>query len=356
MKSRLPTTAWLVVNYACNLSCTGCYVADANKQKIHMDLMFAKGALNELARIGIKTCILIGGEPTIHPFISEIVEIGNGLGIRMRMVSNGMALKNETLVSGLKEAGISGVAVSIEGSTAETHDSIRGEGSFSHSMRGLELCLKHGILSNSILTIASSNHNEIVPLARKMAAMGVKRILYNFLIPPSASKDPKFGTDPRSLAEVAISAYLKLKSEGIAVSFFGTLPLCLFGKYASEMSADDYMPLKTTCHMFSSQGIVIEPRGSIIPCTHFPGIKLFETTSDGGKTFALTGKLDEIWMDPEGTMPQFRDKLWTYPSSTCSHCSMWGKCLGGCPLLWNTYDPTEYLTGFATKNAMETRA
>lgn len=316
-----------------------------------MDLGFAREAMKELARIGTKTCILIGGEPTIHPHIREIIEIGSGLGLRMQMVSNGMALKNETFVLKLKQAGLGGVAISIEGSTAEMQDSIRGKGSYADAIRGLELCVKNSLLSNSIFTVAFENLEEIVPLARKMSGMGVKRILYNFMIPPAVSKDSWLGVDPRFMAKAAVTAYLALKSEGIHVSFFGTLPLCLFGKHALDMSADDYMPLKTTCHMFSSQGIVIEPRGSVIPCTHFPGIKLFETTLDGGKTFALTGKLDRVWTEPEGIMSQFRDSLWTYPSQACSHCPLWGRCLGGCPLLWNTFDPEDYLIGFSSNKA-----
>lgn len=343
----LPKTSWLVVNYACNLSCVGCYAAGAITKQTQMEVDFAKDALAELARIGVNTCILIGGEPTIHPRIGDIIRFGANLGIKMQMVSNGMALKSKALIDRICDAGISGVAVSIEGATAEEHDGIRGRGSFSDAMRGLENCLERGILSNSISTVSHRNGDQIVPVARRLSRVGVKRILFNFFIPPLESKGVGVDSDPRAMAQSAIDAYRILMSDGIAVRFFGTLPLCWFGEHARDMSAAGYMPNKTTCHMFSSTGIVLEPTGSLIPCTHAPGIQLFATTKDGGKTFGLGGMLDEAWTECRGVVERFREALWTYPSTVCKTCSMWGNCLGGCPLLWNAYDPARCLKAFS---------
>lgn len=315
-----------------------------------MDLKFAESAIRELARIGVRTCILIGGEPTVHPRIDSIIKKGVESGLDMQMVSNGIAFASSDYAKEIADSGIKGIGISIEGSEKEIHELVRGERTFDRTLKGISNCVDLGIFRNAVMTISSRNMGEIVPLARRMKEVGVERVVYNFMIPPSVSKNPDDSTDPRLMAQAAISAHELLKAEGVSATFMGTLPLCLFGEKALEMAADDLLPLRTTCHMFSSNGIVIEPRGSVIPCTHFPGMRLFETTLDGGQSFALTGKLDKVWNESGGAMERFRDALWKYPSETCKNCKMWGKCLGGCPMLWNTFDPNEFLTGFRASN------
>lgn len=98
------------------------------------------------------------------------------------------------------------------------------------------------------------------------------------------------------------------------------------------------IPNKTHCQLFSGSGIVFEPDGLVTPCTHWVNLGLFRASDENGR-FSLKGKLDKKWMDEDGDRMKFANKLQRYPSDNCKLCSLWGKCLGGCPLLWNKFDP-----------------
>ncbi|MFC1700790.1 radical SAM protein [Patescibacteria group bacterium] len=87
-------TAWLVITYSCNNLCNYCYARNMIKQKYYMDFDYIIQVLDELSRIGVKECLLIGGEPTIYPHLIEIIKYGSSLGLQMKVVSNGRMLKN----------------------------------------------------------------------------------------------------------------------------------------------------------------------------------------------------------------------------------------------------------------------
>ena len=60
---------WLITNYSCNHRCKWCYTTDKNFVNQNMPLSFAKETLKEMAKLGVKKCTLIGGEPTLYPLI-----------------------------------------------------------------------------------------------------------------------------------------------------------------------------------------------------------------------------------------------------------------------------------------------
>ena len=72
MNSKKPSTVWLTLNRKCNNNCSWCYAQRAEKEE--MDFKKAKMCIGNLAALGIKNIVLIGGEPTIYPQIIEIIQ------------------------------------------------------------------------------------------------------------------------------------------------------------------------------------------------------------------------------------------------------------------------------------------
>lgn len=116
----------------CNLSCIHCSVGGIYAQENSKELSIEEKyeIINKLAEGGVTLINLLGGEPMMlgDDFFS-IIRYGVSKGIRMSSNTNGLFLSNEEIKK-LVDTGISGLVISIEGPTSESHDAIRGKGTF----------------------------------------------------------------------------------------------------------------------------------------------------------------------------------------------------------------------------------
>lgn len=350
----LPTTAWLVVTYRCNDRCCGCYAAaecfpsQKSLPKSHDDMSFsyARDVMIELKSCGVGNCLLIGGEPTLHPKLVDLIECGTSIGLKMKLVTNGRRLVDRSYVDRLRQAGLVHASVSIEAAAADLHNEITGTRGFHERITGLQNLVDSGISNNSILTLTTQNASEIIPVARMVHRMGVKNILYNFSLPvvnESSGIDSNFCLNPREGALVVVNAYRRLKELQIPFTFFATIPLCLVDDETREaMVADHTIARSYHCHIFYGTGVAFEPNGNVLPCTHFVGTPLFNAFDENGQ-FSYGGRFAHEW--EEGVHKDFIKASWRYPSSKCQSCRLWGICLGGCPFQWMHFDPEQYIAG-----------
>jgi len=103
---------WLEPTSECNLYCEGCY--RKNERKSHKPLEKIKEELGIIKRQRKTDAISIaGGEPLIHPQITEIVKLISEMGIKPIINSNGIALTAE-LLKELKKAGVYGFTFHID--------------------------------------------------------------------------------------------------------------------------------------------------------------------------------------------------------------------------------------------------
>jgi molybdenum cofactor biosynthesis enzyme MoaA len=106
-------------------------------------------ALAESVPLGVREYYFTGGEPFLHPDIVEILSLALDHG-PTTVLTNGMLLKERHIAPlAAKAAAVPHsleFRVSIDGFTAETHDAIRGAGSFEQALGGVELLLAHGFL------------------------------------------------------------------------------------------------------------------------------------------------------------------------------------------------------------------
>jgi len=128
----------------CNLKCKHCY-SDATDTQVHDELSTTEAKHLDLSTWGIKLLIFDGGEPLCREDFFEIAEHASGRGIRTVVGSNGILIDGDT-AERMKDVGIQGVQISIDGAKPETHDSFRGEkGAFHKAMLGVEACKEAGL-------------------------------------------------------------------------------------------------------------------------------------------------------------------------------------------------------------------
>lgn len=181
---RLRLVAWELTK-ACVLACRHCRAsATANEGENELSTEECFSVIDSLASMGSCIVILTGGEPMLRGDVLQIARYGSDKGLRMVMATCGSMLDNQKC-SALKEAGISRISLSIDGATAQSHDTFRGvKGALDGLFKGVEAAKSAGLEFQINTTITKSNLHElpeIYSLAVKLGAVS----FHPFLLVPT---------------------------------------------------------------------------------------------------------------------------------------------------------------------------
>lgn len=138
-----PIELTLVLTNDCNYLCKMCYRNHytSDPQKYFPDELLNL-ILNEAKKLSIPSIVLSGGEPTLHPRISDIVKkVGMAGFLNIWLITNGFKLNNETLLETITDIPLTCLSVSLDAATPETYKKIRG-GDLNIIERNIELFLK----------------------------------------------------------------------------------------------------------------------------------------------------------------------------------------------------------------------
>jgi len=298
---------------ACNLRCNHCASSAGKARDNELTTEESLKICDQFPALLVREVDFTGGEPLLRPDWPEIAMYLKDLGITTKILTNGIAL-NARIVSKIKEVGISGVGVSLDG-LEHTHDQIRGyPGSFSHVMKSIDLLLDENISLTIITTVSNMNIDELPEIHDMLGSKGVKRWRVQPLIP--------FGRGSKGLN---LNEYDYLKLEDF-VHRWGPDPgdrgvelICSDGlAYFDKTDLID-LPWLGCSAGITSCGIASD--GKIKGCLSLPD-ELIE--GDLRKK-----DLWDIWFHPDSfayTRQFSADKI----GSNCSSCGKVLECKGGC--------------------------
>lgn len=142
---RLSTQISLDITAKCNLRCMHCYNDSGGGSCEDMPAEELLETVRAIARFHPLQVCLCGGEPTLCPQLSEILDILRGNVCRISMVSNGFVLTREQTRE-LAERGLHLTQISLDGAYAWQHDSLRGtDGAFDAAVRAIGWLREFGI-------------------------------------------------------------------------------------------------------------------------------------------------------------------------------------------------------------------
>lgn len=136
----------------CNLSCSFCFAGFPEARAV-MELDHARALLEALAAAGTEKLTFVGGEPTLHPNLPELVRHAAQLGLVTCVVTNGARLRHLLHAAG---DAVHWVGLSID-SASEDVQAALGRGKGDHVRSSLEHAdelRRHGIRIklNSVIT------------------------------------------------------------------------------------------------------------------------------------------------------------------------------------------------------------
>ncbi|HCJ66900.1 MAG TPA: radical SAM/SPASM domain-containing protein, partial [Elusimicrobia bacterium] len=196
MEKFLPKLIAWEVTRSCMLNCLHCraaarYGRDPNELTTEECFRF----LDDVKSFSNPIIILTGGEPMLREDIFEIATYGakkggnHLLGLTMVMAPCGM-LVNEETAKKIVDSGIKRISLSLDGATAETHDTFRGvKGSYETLLKAMDYAKKVGLEFQVNTTVTKHNLKElpqILQLAMEKGAVGFHPFL---LVPTGRGKE-----------------------------------------------------------------------------------------------------------------------------------------------------------------------
>lgn len=175
--------AWELTS-ACNLECVHCR-ASATKERDPNELSTgeAKRFIDDIANFAKPVIILTGGEPLIRDDIYEIAQYGSDRGMRMVLATNGVLITPDVACR-LKEVGIQRVSISIDGTSAKTHDDFREmSGAFDGALKGINALKEAGLSLQINTTITKRNLDEMPKILDLALELGADALHIFMLVP-----------------------------------------------------------------------------------------------------------------------------------------------------------------------------
>ncbi len=187
---RPPVVVWKATR-TCNLHCLHCYT-DSGVQPQSAELSTAKARLlfEDLARFGVRSLVLAGGEPIMRPDLPDLIADAQECGLRVELWTNGTLLTS-FLADRLMQAGLDEVTISFDG-LGWMGDQFRGKkGAFESAFRGFRKCREAGLLAGMRFTLTKRNYSDLEPICDFLERERVPRVCFDHLMYAGRGNDPR---------------------------------------------------------------------------------------------------------------------------------------------------------------------
>lgn len=178
------TLAWEVTR-ACALKCVHCR-AEAQPKRDPRELNTEEGfrLIDRVVEIGGPILIITGGDPMMRPDLFELIHYASDAGLRVAFSPSATSLVTRQRLRKARDAGVSRTHISLDGATAESHDSFRqSPGSFRRTMEIMNDLRDLGMSLQIGTTVSRYNLHELDQIADIAAQYGAVMFNVFFLVP-----------------------------------------------------------------------------------------------------------------------------------------------------------------------------
>lgn len=250
----------------CDLKCPHCYSDSGDKDSPELTTEEAKKVIRDVADLGAKVIILDGGEPTLRGDLLELIEYSTECKLTAVIGSHGLALTKK-LTRDLRAVGCKGVAISLDGARAKTHDKWRGlDGAWQKAIEGAKNCAESGLIFQFAPLVHSKNVEElpgIVECAKDMHANALE--VFDFVQAGRGKGHDEYELNAEQRKRV-IRDIIRQQREGDLI--FRVIALPQYWVMVEKTVPDDEIMMKfvRSCCAAGIRYITILPNGDVIPC------------------------------------------------------------------------------------------
>jgi AdoMet-dependent heme synthase len=172
------------VTQACDLACVHCR-ASAQSVRHPDELTTEQGyrLLDEIRSFGEPLMVFTGGDPLKRPDLDQLLRYSVQIGLRTNVTPSATPLLTHEAIDGFKAAGVSRLAISLDGHDAQTHDDFRGiPGTFDRALSALYHAKKIGLDTQLQTTVTRRNMATLGRIAEIAADVNTRMWSLFFLI------------------------------------------------------------------------------------------------------------------------------------------------------------------------------
>ena len=292
---RRPLEVILDTTERCNLKCRMCYFSAVDRlQFLPFDRQLSGNGMMpvetfsqvaaDLFPRARRVALGCAAEPLVHPKFVDIVREAGSYGVPDLWFPTNLLPLTPPKAEAICEAGVSTVGVSMDGTRAETYESIRVGGRFARLMRCLDLLndVRRGGSTRLRLIFVwmQTNRADLADLPRFAEEVGASELDVRFVAPTAhvtAEDELLDGEDPGALraelaaaAEDAAARGLRLVSypdfdDGGAIGLRGRLMRWRAGLYDRQRLRGRFRTAVAGC-AWPKHTVVVRPNGAVSPC------------------------------------------------------------------------------------------
>ncbi|MFO0660067.1 MAG: radical SAM protein [Polyangiaceae bacterium] len=309
---------------ACDQRCVHCGSRADEARPIELNREQALEVVDQLAALGTREVVLIGGEAYLHPSFLEVISALSRSGVRPTLTTGGRGITADLAVA-MKDAGLAGASVSIDG-IGRTHDQIRATvGGFDAATRALDRMAQAGLTVFANTNFNRVNRNEVEAIYEHVKQHGASSWQVQITTPLGRAADrPNMILQPWDLLDL-LPRLAAIKQRAFDEGFL-VMPGNNLGYFGPEEALLRSLSRDQPDHWRGCQAgrfvMGIESDGAVKGCpslqtAHYVGGNLRERS------------IQSIWeSSPELAFTRERttDSLWGF----CATCPFASVCLGGC--------------------------
>ncbi len=267
----MPSIVIELTNY-CNLRCHHCMDSrhSINGESLKMEII--ENILQNAGNYAFDFLSFTGGEPTLHPRFNEILKRVYEAGYNFGFVTNGWNFADvyEDLLPYRDR--LRGITFSLDSSSEERHDRVRGRGSYRQVMKALSICMVKDIPFTINTTIMFHNKGELEEMAALAVKLGSHGLRFGHLMPT-----------PRNIAK---GQTISLEESVVIGNIIGklqqsfTMPIIMAPGY--------YTTNLFPCSPLQLEELNVDWQGNMTLCCHLSGYTKGSTDAD------IIGNLDTM--------------------------------------------------------------
>lgn len=299
----------LALTYRCQNECSHCY----NEPKREVEEMTGERwvrVIDRLWSLGVPHVVFTGGEPTLVPFLEDLVRASERNGQITGLITNGRRLVEPGYLRGLVEAGLDHVQVTLLSHRMSAHDElVCSEGAWKETVEGIKAALAEDLYVSTNTTVMSENLEDVEMTIRFLIGLGVRNVSVNGLIRSGKGKESRSVTygDLKGLLTRLVAM---TEEAGVKLVWYTPTPYCELNPMTYGLGIKQC----TAC----SLAMAVEPDGSVLPCQSYYR--------------PLGNILEDGWEGIWGAELCQRIRGRGYLPERCAGCHLKEVCGGGCPL------------------------
>jgi MoaA/NifB/PqqE/SkfB family radical SAM enzyme/SAM-dependent methyltransferase len=172
---------WFHLTDACNLSCRHCLFAASPAKTRSLDPAYLQSAVAQALDLGCRLFSFTGGEPFLYPdFVPFLRELLKNSEVHAAVLTNGMLL--DQFLDALGALDRLHLQVSLDG-LEESHDRLRGRGSYQKLMKNLQALQDADIPVTLSVAVSRENIDDlsrVIDVAAEVGAASI-HLLYHFV-------------------------------------------------------------------------------------------------------------------------------------------------------------------------------